>query len=318
VWKQALHGQSGKLWHEYLTQHRVVRVFAEVKNTVFDESELVLVPAAYEYSCVEWYKENEGRLPQKWRDAADIRKSERIFPLPQPARELLIDTFCAQASRELAKTDAGNNACLARIYVGKDRPKRTFSVLKNNFTLRNFPLCLDDTGKLTIQSADVPTMAKQMAVALAICHWKLRNDANDVEFVLGTSPIKVHVPTAEELDELSRSGPQDTRHIDYRRREIGLWMLDFDKVRAMSWDADGVALAINSVEKNDPYLPKPPRAGEDGLKLKQSLWNLFKDAYLDASDRLAERHDDAAEQSAITSLSRSFIEEWERNRAGSA
>jgi len=50
----------------------------------------------------------------------------------------------------------------------------------------------------------VTTVRVPMAVALAICHWQLRNDANDVGFVLGSSP-KERFPTTEELDKLKTS-----------------------------------------------------------------------------------------------------------------
>lgn len=140
---------------------------------------------------------------------------------------------------------------------------------------------------------------------------------NDVEFVLGSSRIIKRYPTEEELDELERSGPQDTRKFNYQRREICLWMFDFDKVRPMSWDEEGVKLAVNSVVKNDPYYPKPPKAGEDKNGLKQSLWTFFKSSYLDASDRLGETHN-ASEMTIIKSLSRRFIQEWEDDGAGIA
>lgn len=180
VWKQALEGQFDKLWHEYRVQKRVVRAFEDVKSRVFEESELPLVPEAHEYitKSPEWYEENEHRLSEKWRDVADIRKSERIFPLPEVTRHLLINTFCPESSRELAKQDPSNTPCIARVYLGKERPVRTNSVLKlkGNFTLRNFPLYIDDTVKLEIGSS-VLTITKQMAVAIAICHWESRNDA---------------------------------------------------------------------------------------------------------------------------------------------
>jgi len=65
-------------------------------------------------------------------------------------------------------------------------------------------------------AALVTTVRMPMAVALAICHWQLRNNANDIEFGRGISPIKERFLTTEEMDELGRSDdPQNTRKINF-------------------------------------------------------------------------------------------------------
>jgi len=83
-------------------------------------------------------------------------------------------------------------------------------------------------------------------------------------------------------------------------------MLDTDDVRSMSWDGEGIKLAINSVLKHDPSYPKPLMTGEGGLM--SSLWGLFKGTYFDAADRLAMGRHDGAEWNAIKSLPRRFTQ----------
>jgi len=115
-----------------------------------------------------------------------------------------------------------------------------------------------DRARKCADESRLRNLAAQMGRALAICHWELKNDANDVEFVLGC----------------------------VRPGEVPrLWMFDFDKVKAIEWNEAGMVQAVDSVMKNDPYFPKaPPKLEhwekEGYTRTDELLWLSFKNPYL--------------------------------------
>ncbi|KAL4925396.1 zinc finger protein [Aspergillus undulatus] len=56
-----------------------------------------------------------------------------------------------------------------------------------------------------------------------------------------------------------------------------LWVLDFDLVRAIFMDEQGVQQAVNSFWKNDPFFPRP--------NLDTALWEAFREEYVSTSTR---------------------------------
>jgi hypothetical protein len=73
---------------------------------------------------------------------------------------------------------------------------------------------------------------------------------------------------------------------------VGLvvWMLDYDCVRDMKQDADGVAQAVNAFWRNDAYFPRPYAFGQTGED--RELWEAFKGGFLVCSIRVLERRGD--------------------------
>jgi len=152
-----------------------------------------------------------------------------------------------------------------RPYLGKRRPPhRTGLAL---FGLQNFQLYLDDPilAELGVSLTDC---AVSMARMLALMHWEVKCDGRDVEFVLGGVPGSEGPPTLDTVD----------------AHEMQLWILDFNQVRTISMDEDGIRDAAEAFMINDPYYPRPLDTSEGGRR----LWSLFRDAYLESSERLLE------------------------------
>lgn len=100
--------------------------------------------------------------------------------------------------------------CLVRPYLGKRSKKYT----EADFSLRNFILGLDDLKRLDF---DVDDLAKTLGKAYAIMHWAAHVNADDVEFVFGSTLV-------------GGTGGDDT---GVQHQKISLHLIDFgqcDKV----------------------------------------------------------------------------------------
>jgi hypothetical protein len=171
--------------------------------------------------------------------------SNRVLPVPLPVREALVDVLCPPAIQKqkqefLAKPE--NKNCLIRIYLGR----RATTKEKNNWRnigLQNFPLHVNEMEHLQL---DTSLFAQIMAQTLAIVHWKAGVDDNDIEFILGSSPLTIHRPMRDELaraDEWSlgehfqgdfshrpdRWTAIDPFNIDFTHRSISMWLIDFNQ-----------------------------------------------------------------------------------------
>ncbi|KAM4066194.1 zinc finger protein [Hirsutella rhossiliensis] len=210
--------------------------------------------------------------------------TERIWPLPEATRTLLIERYCANRNKENALADQANKDCLVRPYLGSSRGRSSAMF----FSLRNFKMHLNQMMEIQL---DVVEMARRMAVAMAIMHWAAKTDARDVEFVLGSSTLK-KPSGAENRDLANQNGPH--RYIgppsrldeDFYHRTTELWILDFNQVRPITMDAAGVAQAVQAATINDPYLPKPLQSSAAEIK----VWNAFVKSYLTTSRRILEDH----------------------------
>ena len=153
--------------------------------------------------------------------------SERILPLPRHVREALIDIWCPEGRR-----DVRNRDCLMRIYLGQRHSKGT--PYGGNFSLRNFKLTLEKVEQLGLEKGP---MAVAIAEGLAALHWGARCNAQDVEFVIGTSRI-----------------PEDDHQV---RRTVDVWLLDFNQCTPITMDEKGCMEAAKAFWGNDPYYPRP-------------------------------------------------------------
>ncbi|KAK5019952.1 zinc finger protein-domain-containing protein [Cryomyces antarcticus] len=122
-------------------------------------------------------------------------------------------------------------------------------------------------------------LAIEMADALAVLHWVAKCDGNDVEFVLGSqpAPLDFYPMKASRLpSEKTSLLKQTTSPLDFQRRVISLWLLDFNRCKPIDVDVSGAAQASRMFLANDPYYPRPhgKTSGE------QKLWRVFKDRYL--------------------------------------
>jgi hypothetical protein len=211
--------------------------------------------------------------------------SSRIYALPFPVRAALFDTFAPSAIKnnraaELAKYE--NKDCLVRPYLGRRLGKDN----RPTFRLRNFPLHVDDMEKLKL---DTHLYAKIMAQALAILHWKAGVDANDIEFVFGSTPKLKALPSAKEtfdsnMDDFKFLGED----LDFTHRSVSIWLLDFNMCAKISREQNDLKKMINGFMWNDPYYPRPSSNSAD-----QKLWETFKKEYVAASSKLGYKDDGA-------------------------
>ncbi|KAK8078670.1 zinc finger domain-containing protein [Apiospora saccharicola] len=225
-----------------------------------------------------------GRFPAGY-TSCNVLISERIPPMPEPIRNLLVDKFCPKNPESLPaqiRADEQNQDCLVRPYLGRTKHGRGRSRI-SFFSLRNFPLHLDQMLELGLSSPLVRDYAADMAKALAFLHWGAGIDANDVEFVLAP-------PLLPSSYSSSNHGDQPTHH------ETGgvftfsspvlvthcLWILDFDCCRAMGRDEVGIEQAARAFLRNDPFYPRPGRLDDE----EKELWQHFRSTFLEASDRI--------------------------------
>jgi hypothetical protein len=206
--------------------------------------------------------------------------SERIHPLPLSVRAAIVDALCSKSIKKqkdafLKKPE--NQDCLIRLYLGR----RSRDNSKNeNIRLRNFSLHVNEMEHLKL---DTSMYAVTMARSLAMMHWAARVDANDVEFVLGSSPAKSSVkPTVKELEACDMDSAGKLYRWDYDHRSISVWLLDFNQCKEFEHNSQGLKQLVDGFWWNDPYYPRP------GSKNDEKLWSVFKNAYLETSGELGE------------------------------
>ncbi|EXJ86308.1 hypothetical protein A1O3_03259 [Capronia epimyces CBS 606.96] len=205
-----------------------------------------------------WWHANLARFPHGYA-ACNMICSERIPPLPQEVRDRLIDLYCPAASIATIKSNDADRDCLVRLYLGRRKIQNTARRGRNFFSLRNYPLHLNQAEELDLQIFEY---ARAMAEMLAMMHWTAKIDANDVEFVLGGT---------------QKTGIGEHTHEFFGRH--CLWVLDFDCCKPLTMDAAGVEQAARAFLRNDPYFPRPAIEGS----LDHALWFEFRSRYLDCS-----------------------------------
>ena len=122
---------------------------------------------------------------------------------------------------------------------------------------------------------EIEELATEMAIGLAVLHWEAKVDGMDVEFVLGSSSAAWEEFQSQETEE----------EIGFRRRDIHLWMLDFDKASEIELTEDSVLTKlVPAYLGNDPYFPRPD--------VDEELWQEFSAAYLKASEAILRAQED--------------------------
>ena len=194
-------------------------------------------------------------------------------PLLQDVRNRLIDLYCPPEGVSTIKSSDANRDCLVRPYLGRRKlhlgqrsNKTQLGHGRMFFSLRNFPICLDQAENLALP---IVSYAHTMAETLAVLHWVAKIDANDIEFVLGgCQPAQTRKTAEYEHDILGRHT---------------LWILDFDLCRQLNMvDNAGVEQAADAFIKNDPYFPRP--AVTESLECP--LWLEFSTRYLECSQAI--------------------------------
>jgi hypothetical protein len=125
-----------------------------------------------------------------------------------------------------------------------------------------------------------------MARTLAHCYWSAGLDANDAEFVVAPAP-----PTPTPSPTNSPQPPTPVFYIE--NQPLVLWMLDFDCVRDMSQDGEGIQQAVEAFYQNDAYCPRPHFHGH--TRDDVGLWGEFRDCFCEAARGEGEREKELAE-----------------------
>ncbi|KAL3480840.1 zinc finger protein-domain-containing protein [Aspergillus californicus] len=178
--------------------------------------------------------------------------AHRIPPIAEPTRRLLTERYCPKhLVFEIMKSQT--NRDLIRPYLGRCRVQTTSSHSGfTAFSLRNYPLHIDQMEELGIPEQAIFEYARIMADALATMHWIGEVDGNDVEFVLAASNCNSNEIT-------NALGPHQ------------MWLLDFDLVRPMTMDEQGVQQAVKAFLGDDPFDPQPDES---------AIWEAFREQYL--------------------------------------
>ncbi|KAL7901362.1 zinc finger domain-containing protein [Trichoderma sp. SZMC 28014] len=260
------------LWNDFQMHQLIAQSFRKWRYVD------VKVPECYYFvpKDEQLYFENNLSLVESAKEICNmptsVLSSERIPPLPKPTRDLLIEKYCPSQVKQAALTAQANKDCLVRVYLGSLKGRQT-----RFFSLRNFKLHLDQMAELHL---DIMDLAARMATAMALMHWAAKTDARDIEFVLGSSSLKPQVRMSAEyylgLPGPTYTGPPSRMHEDFFVRTTDLWLLDFNQVQQISMDEAGVAMAVEAVKLNDPYIPKPLQESE----IEKQAWNEFVRQYL--------------------------------------
>ncbi|KAI0805820.1 hypothetical protein GGR55DRAFT_680621 [Xylaria sp. FL0064] len=244
---------------EFGMHQKVSDAFLKYKEYSSD----VRVPQPYDFIAKESISpELLSRMPEDDRKPSDIATMERILPLPKVVRKALIEQFYVEEDSlsdgnllTQLLNERANKHCLVRVYLGR----RRVAMLKESFTLRNFPLTLDMMGRLGL---DMMQFATMIGSAYAIMHWAANITGDDAEFVLGTST---------------------TSNNDFQQRSVHLYLIDFGQCEVvdMKEDQDVVFQAFKGsmvLQQNQIYLPHPKRA--------VTLYQAWKAAYLDTARKI--------------------------------
>jgi hypothetical protein len=206
--------------------------------------------------------------------------SERIYPLPYPVREAIVNALCPKPilnARDAFLKHPENKDCLIRLYLGRRHDNRISN--PQNIRLRNFPMHVDEMERIGL---DTKRYAKVMAEALAVMHWKAGVDATDVEYVLGSSPMVAGKPSDADVDAADIDALGKLYHTDFEHRTISLWLLDFNECKQFEHNREGMTRLVRGFWFNDPYFPRPiPTNIKD-----EELWYAFSSHYLEVSQEL--------------------------------
>ena len=273
----------GELWNDSRI-HRVVQDAFQQTPTEFRSQVHVPAIQAWIQPSDPLWSENRQLLSITGLQPSYALLSEQIRPLPLPIRFAIVDALCPRHlihDREQILADPKNESCLVRLYLGRrDGGQRRHA---KTFGLRNFDLQVDEMERLRLPTE---MYATAMADALAILHWRANVDANDIEFVLGSSPRVTSVPSAAEWWTADPDGAIFANRVELNGRSLHIFCLDFNLCKHFKIDdidvGSTIKLLANGFWFNDPYYPRP--ASQHSADKK--LWGIFRARYLSTSESL--------------------------------
>ncbi|KAJ0414390.1 zinc finger protein-domain-containing protein [Aspergillus carlsbadensis] len=268
-------GPDRSLRHDFETHQHILQCMRQTAlqypkdatSTAADKKYHINIPLCHGFITPTdtWWTGNLDRFPPDYKPC-NMTEMQRIPPVSEATRELLIERYCpAEMKSAILRSDT-NRDCLIRPYLGRRRIQRTSSPTRPSkcfFSLRNYPLHIDQMEGIGISEEDIMGYSRTMADTLAFLHWVARIDGNDVEFVL-----------AAPNDITNRNfGTKGTWNNALGLHEM--WILDFDLARPMTMDEHGVRQAANAFWKNDPFYPRPDQ--------HSAIWKAFHEQYLSTS-----------------------------------
>lgn len=271
-------GNVKALWNDFCLTNKVYTAFLKVKVLLQDTFPTNTIPRSPRAS--QFFLPGSGfwdtclnRFPASHRKVGAAIEMDRILPLPRRIRDGLIDRYFDEDAAEDAKNNEANRACLVRVYLGENES----NTLHAYDSLLNFPLRLNMMRDLKL---DVLQLADEMAIGLAVLHWKAGVDAMDVEFVLGSACTRTEkgLPRRPDPDE----EPYEITEPDSAQRAVHMWVLDFDKSTRFERTLQNVVQKlVPAFLGNDPYYPRPD--------VDRDLWTRFGYTYRKASRVILER-----------------------------
>ncbi|KAF9697645.1 hypothetical protein EKO04_003985 [Ascochyta lentis] len=188
--------------------------------------------------------------------------SERIISVTLPVRAGLVDTFAPpliRSSKIRFLATPQQKDCLVRIYLGRQSNKNE-AIPPHSFRLL-------------------------MAQTLAYMHWSAGVDANDVEFVLGSSPVVCWLPSRREVLAADKESAGVLFSSDLHHRGMSIWLLDFNMCRLFDKDPAGLKKLVRGLWFNDSYYPRPCAVHPKD----KALCKAFSECYLQTSAELGEK-----------------------------
>jgi hypothetical protein len=276
-------------------------------EAAFPGASIPRVPQVYWWvsgdELVSWWEQNRSRFPDQDNDTGYLFQVQRILPLTRPTRSALIKKYFPLRFQEDALQHPGNKACLVRPYLGSRRDDHDFEHPAD--TLQNFPLHLDQMEDIGL---DFAQFSKEMAMGLAVIHWKAGLDGMDMEFVIGSSTTGSEISTI--VEHFMEIVPFSVPAGDFARRQTHLWMLDFDKAKQLDLNdwKKACAQMVTAVTGNDPYFPNPATSGDS----EELAWSTFEKAYLQAADTLLQGHPTLSRKSKAKKYPAAFLSYWKK------
>ncbi|KAJ5924293.1 hypothetical protein N7466_008480 [Penicillium verhagenii] len=290
IYKREDGGPGRSLGNDFEMHHRIIQSFLKFND--FHKTELqVEIPTPYNFikaNDQDWWSANLQMFPSGYTPCNMIH-AQRIPPFPQAARENLISRYCPSNIQSTIINSEPDKDCVVRLYLGRRRRQRSQTSSRfTAFSLRNFPLHLDQVESLGTSQSEIHKYAEIMAETLAVMHWIAEVDGNDIEFVLAL-PNNGH----------SGSGVCGLETDSHPLGRHSMWVLDFDLCRATTVDLKGVEQSASAFWRNDHYYPRPD--------LDRELWTAFREHYVLFSDACAETFDHQEGQKR-RDLARHFID----------
>lgn len=298
------------LWVDANLTHEASRAVMEMKvylESIFPGSSIPLVPQVHGWvhdeELEKWWYINRSQFPDDDNEIGVLFYVERILPLPEATRTALIRKYFPREFQDISLRDPSNRTCLIRPYLGM---RRTDHELKHPAeTLQNFPLHLDQMEEIGL---DIAQFSREMAIGLAIIHWRVGLDGMDMEFVLGSVANDLEVfPLIKNFEKIN---PFSVPVRNMARRPTHLWMLDFDKTSKLDFNDWKKARGrmVTAVTGNDPYFPNPATSGEK----EKLVWSNFEEVYLQAARAVLKMHPTLSEKARTRKYPEAFLIDWKK------